>query len=162
MTVTNRGYRDNVISKYRIHHYLWMGMACFGATILIVFAWYISTSKIVDWSTFFLVGLHVGLCIVLIWSQLKKGTVDIFHPIIFYCAFFVFPRIIIKGLALTFGVESRFLWLVPDSYKYLDLALICTFIGTIGLILGFYSTFARNVAKRLPLPRLLFIRLRLR
>lgn len=137
-------------------------MTCFGAIILIVFAWYISSSKIVDWSTFFLVGLHIGLCIVLIWSQLRKGTIDIFHPIIFYCAFFVFPMIIIKGLALTFGVESRFLWLIPDSYKYLDLALICTFTGTIGLILGFYFTFARNVAKRLPLPRLLSIRLRLR
>jgi len=151
-----------MLQKYRIYHYLWIEMACFGAIILIVFAWYISSFKIVDWSIFFLVGLHIGLCIVLIWSQLRRGTIDIFHPIIFYCAFFVFPMIIIKGLALTFGIKPRFLWLIPDSYKYLDLALIFTFIGTICLILGFYFTFARNVAKRLPLPRLLSIHLRLR
>ncbi|MFX0204329.1 MAG: O-antigen polymerase [Candidatus Hodarchaeota archaeon] len=162
IVVMNKEHRDIAFPRHFTKHYLWLATACLVGASLVIFAWYIAASKFVDWTAFFLVCLHIGLCAILIRFESRKGSLDIFHPVIFYCIIFVFPMIIIKGTLLAFGMESRFLSLTPDSYHYLDLSLICTFVGTIGLILGFRFQFGRSLAARLPLPQVLSIPLKLR
>ena len=92
----------------------------------------------VEWSTLMLVFVNYLVWLYPVWREMRKGPIDIFHPLIFTLILYAVPMIFVKGVLLAFGSISPILNKSDNASYYTDLALIFSAIGWAFTIAGFY------------------------
>lgn len=112
----------------------------------------------IDWTCFFLVVATSIITFTPAWLQLQAGQFDLFHPLVYPALVFILPNVLIKGMYLALGGYSTTLmgW---GATKYFDLALICTALGWVSMIVGFNLPAGVKLARSIRSKKILLARL---
>lgn len=79
-----------------------------------------------------------------------KGSLVLYHPLVYGAAFGIIPGFVIGPIAIAVGMYDRYAYsLIPDPQFYLPLALVYVAMGFAGLTLGFSLPIGRKVGRSL-------------
>ncbi len=107
-----------------------------------------------NWTAFLLVVVNVALWSWPIWEQIRNRAFDPFSPLVFASLLFGLPTLLVRGLGLALGAESRVLSLSPEADASLNLALFYLAVGWLSVMIGYYAALSRRLALHMPWPRI--------